>query len=48
MTNIFSTVQTHLRILIPEKYHQELIISRLGSDYHLIVRILHQLFRYNR
>jgi NIL domain len=37
MTNISSTVQTHLRILIPEKYHQEPIISRLVSDYHLVV-----------
>jgi NIL domain len=39
MTNISGIAQTHIRILIPEKYHQEPIISRLVSDYHLAVTI---------
>jgi NIL domain len=43
MTNILpnssSNVQIQVRILITEKYHQEPIISRLVSDYHLTVTI---------
>jgi NIL domain len=39
MTNISGITQTHIKILIPEKYHQEPIISRLVSDYQLTVTI---------
>jgi NIL domain len=40
MTNHTSgVIQTRIRILIPENYHQEPIISRLVSDYQLTVTI---------
>lgn len=39
MTSTSEVIQTRIRILIPERYHQEPIISRLVSDYHLTVRI---------
>jgi NIL domain len=39
MNNTSGVIQTQIRILIPENYHQEPIISRLVSDYQLTVTI---------
>jgi hypothetical protein len=39
MNQLQSHVTKRIRVCIPEKHHQEPIVSRLVSDYHLTINI---------